>query len=174
MSQKRFKKKDQISKKELDVEIALAKEDVIKTISIPKDIHLYNTGDQKLTSSFSAVKWHSLVLLDDAFTFEPGDTTITLTKTGWYKIVCELSIDNRSGSRCNSESGVFVNDSLLDGSVMYGYHRNSAQGKMSMTSTRITSLQVDDTITIKTRKQSGKGTLETIGNGCRLTIEEII
>jgi len=140
--------------------------------TIANELHLYNVPVQNISGGGTEIIWTNIVIMDDIFEFSPGTSRITINKDGWFKINVEMTLDNNSNSRSQAYSYIFHNGEYVSGSAMVSYHRNRNQGMMTVSATRVIQVSSGDTVHIESTKSGGS--IATVTEGCRLTIEEII
>lgn len=125
---------------------------------------------QTFATGIITVLFPTVVRSDAAYTYNAG--AVTINTAGWYFIEYQLSADNTGSSQSGSEVGIMINQLLTfhPGSLGYAYHRTSSTGKGSFTGRILVQLAVNDVIRVRTHRDGGGSTLETLPDGCRLTI----
>ncbi len=135
----------------------------------PKEIfHAHNnTTTQVLTATFVTAIIGTDVESDASFSNTNGE--VTVNKTGRFTVHYEIGADT-TGARSTMECVLQVNTVNVPGSFAYGYHRNSASGENTAACTSVVNLTSGDVVRVQIREVAG--TVVTLANACRLTIEE--
>lgn len=123
-------------------------------------------------STPTIILFNSLLMQDSIYTYSNGVVTIGFTAS--YRIVICLALDNTTNNRSTSETYVTVNGVELIASKLYGYHRDSSNGKTTISFAVNASLNAGDQVSVVARVFSGTGVLQTVPNSSRLTIQKSI
>lgn len=132
-----------------------------------------NVGGTNITSGFTDLPLGARNTYDSSvFTHTLGNATVTIGKTGRYRIVARVSITQNGGnSRSDAETRILLNGAEVAGSRGYIYSRNNNQGDGTATIVKVLDLTAGDAIRVQAQRLSGGGTLFYLINGSSLTIE---
>lgn len=131
-------------------------------------LHHNGTTTQTLTGTAVTALFNTAVRADSIYSYSAG--VVTINETGWYKITAEFTADS-TGSRSTSEQQLVIDGSTITGTLAFGYHRQSAQGRNTVSTTWLANITSGQTVSVNYREASG--TVVTEENSCRLLIEEI-
>ena len=98
-----------------------------------------------------------------------GGSEITVTNAGWYEISFTVTATS-SGARITTRNHLEVNTVEVPGSVIWGYHRNTANGENSVSTTVLVNLSASDVIRIRSEASAS---VDTVADGCNLRIRTI-
>ncbi len=147
------------------------------TIDVPKKTHLSRHNGLVVQTIAQGV---DVVVLfginrrtDPTYTHNVvnGGSEITINVAGWYAITFDLTVDDASNARTSSRALLELNGNLVDGSIAYGYHRNTSNGETTASVTLKEVLAVNDVVRVVARGEDGD--VQTVADGCRLNIESI-
>ncbi len=137
---------------------------------LKESFHAYNAAvTQVLTTTFVTAVIGTDIRSDASFVND-GLGTITVNKTGNFRITYDIGADS-TGPRSSMECKLQVNTVDVPGTFSYGYHRNTGNGEDTASCTTLVSLTSGDAVRVQIREIAGA--IVTLANACRLTIEEI-
>lgn len=101
-----------------------------------------------------------------------GGSEITILEAGWYKIGFDFSASTPGNVRTTAETRLEVNGAIVPGTDGYTYHRNSADGSDSCSSTVLLNVSANDVVRVRSQSLDGTN-ITTIADGCRINIERV-
>lgn len=131
----------------------------------------YSTANNTLTTTFLAIPINVEGIKDSIYTHTANSPDVTVTKTSRYKISMGYNADAVANNRSASECAIFLNGSILNESLCYGYHRTANQGENNGSSIIILNLTAGDVISVRVREINGNIRLKT-PTSMRIIIEE--
>lgn len=105
-----------------------------------------------------------------------GNTTITVSEAGYYKITYSLSIENDDRQKMKIQALLLKNNVLIPGSRSYnGARDDSEDDKGNLFQTVIVSLNAGDAIKLQVRAETDAGGHDFImmQNACSIVIEKL-
>lgn len=146
--------------------------EVSATSSVNNLLYRHNgSTTQTVNSTFGTIVFPTSVKQDSDYSYSGGD--ITFQRTGTYKVQYDISIDkDSSNARTNGETAAFLNGVEINGTKVWTYHRNAANGEDTGTALFILDVNLNDQLSIRSRYGNGD-TLTTLANSCRIFIERI-
>lgn len=140
---------------------------------------IHKKGLITITKNWSDLTWDTEVRKDDVFshtTGNGGQGKITVNKTGWFRVHCDVSTENLSSfSRTVSEFRITRNDIEIEGSKGTMYNRGSGYGNTTATVELLVNVSSGDIFQVQCRRISSNGSnLRTFPNGCRISFSEIL
>lgn len=144
--------------------------------SIGNVFEAYQTASQTIANAPSTtnIKFDFIKLPNSYYTTNLAKDTITFTTAGKYKIEYRVSIANSVNNESSAMSSVFINGSSIPGTFAYSFHRNSTSGTTTAIGFGIVTIAANDTLQIRTQRNSGGGSLVTVANGTNIIITKWI
>jgi hypothetical protein len=139
-------------------------------------VNVYNTaiGSSSLTNSFTAVNLPETRTNIGSFAVSSSDVTVPVN--GVYELTYSVSYDFISigfnnNSRTIVETILVNGNTEIPGTKGYSYHRNGGSGEGTATQSIILSLNANEAIGLRARRQAGIGNIRSQANACNLTIK---
>jgi hypothetical protein len=130
------------------------------------------TGGNILLDIFANLPFGTAGIVDANYTITAN--SITVTKTGRYKITCRVSVEMTDGNnRSESEYQLTNNNVVIPGTYAAASHRNRNINITTITVIKVVDLYAGETIRVEGRKALGSGSLQTHANGSSLLIERL-
>ena len=98
---------------------------------------------------------------------------VRFNKAGTYKIDFRVTTTVTSATRSDSYAQLYKNSTLVAGSRVYMYNRQSTAGETTGAAAAILTMTQSDTISIKVFEDSG-ATIQTVANGSGVVITELL
>jgi hypothetical protein len=116
----------------------------------------------------------TLVREDSPFSYSVGE--VTLSQSGWYKLQFNVAYTQTSGNSRSSVVGSIEANSgsgftQIPGTITYGYSRQTAVGFGTINAYAYYQATAGDIIRVRSNVNAGRGTITTVNNGSRFTIE---
>jgi len=105
--------------------------------------------------------------------FTLSSDTVVFNKAGTYKIDFRVTTTVTSATRSDSYAQLYKNNSLVAGSRVYMYNRQSTTGENTGAAAAILSMASSDYISIKVFEESG-AVINTVINGSGVVITELL
>ena len=121
-----------------------------------KDFKIINI----LLDIFANLPFGTAGIVDANYTITAN--SITVTKTGRYKITCRVSVEMTDGNnRSESEYQLTNNNVVIPGTYAAASHRNRNINITTITVIKVVDLYAGETIRVEGRKALGSGSLQT-------------
>lgn len=146
----------------------------VNTLIAKSVVHRHNGTVTQTFSALTTLLFGTTVRQDAGYTYSAGG--ITVTTAGWYEISFDVSYTGSTNNRTVSETVTRVNGVTVAGSNAYGYHRTTAEGFQTATSTIRVLLAANDVITVAGRVFAGAGgggSVQTVAGACRINIKTV-
>lgn len=135
-------------------------------------VHRHNGVLSQTFTAPTALLLNTSVREDGVFTYNAGIITVSLAS--WYRIIVNITLANTTNNRVTSESYLTLNGSEIVGTKAFGYHRDINSGNTTVCIAGNIQLAMGNQVSVVSRRFSGTGTLQTVQNACRITIQRVI
>jgi hypothetical protein len=137
-------------------------------------LSIHTTVDQAISSTPQPIQFQGQSIVDSTYTHTPGESAVTILREGRYAVRADITTYKTQGNqRASSETGLFLNGSLVDGTRRLMYNRNLLAPGTSSCIHKILDLAENDVIEVYVRKMSGGGTVSLYMQGSLLEIQKI-
>lgn len=144
--------------------------------SVGNIFEAYQTSSQTIANSPSTtnIKFDVNRVSNPYYTKNIANDTITFNIAGTYKIEYRITIANSNNNESSALTALFLNGTSVPGSFGYSFHRSSTSGTTTAVCYCFISVAINDTIQIKSQRNSGAGSLVTVANGTNIIITKWI
>ena len=141
----------------------------------PSVVSLVKNGDLDIgTTEWKDITGWTSVVADDDFAFDDEESTITIQADGIYMVSFNAVLDQYAGNnRAESWCRVVVNDALLPGTAVVGYHRVLTQGADNYSASVIVPLEADDVLRLQATDTSASHKQSVIADGTSLYVMKL-
>lgn len=132
-------------------------------------------GGTTVANSWTNITFDTEVREDGLYTHAPDSQNIRINGTGWYLITADCAADVSDGTRSHADWRLMARTppgayAEIPGTRAATYHRSSADGRDSMSITRLISLTNNDRVKLQGRSDRPTQ-VTTVANACRFAIE---
>jgi len=133
------------------------------------------TGGKAVTTTFTDVDLDTERQKDSIFSHSTSTlpAEVTINKTGRFQIIGRVSLFNGgSGTRTETEIRIVKNGTATPGTLAYGYHRNSTEGKSTAVTTAVLDITSGDIIKLQARITAGTTSVTAVAGASSLIITD--
>jgi hypothetical protein len=123
---------------------------------------------QTIGTTFVTIQPNTIVRADTIYSYSAG--VVTVNKTGWFRITVENSYEGQN-NRATSTTRIMRSGVEVPGTLAYGYHRNTSDGRNTVATSAVVNMTSGQTL--YSQGLINGGTMSTLPQACRLTIQEL-
>lgn len=139
--------------------------------SVPVCFRHNGDNTQTFNSSWTTIQFEEQGKMDSGYTYING--LCFVNTTGWYEVEYNISLDVTSNSRTSSQARLLLNNTPVDGSNSFGYHRTNSNGESTFSARVMINMTAGSYVKVEATRIDGGGSLQTLPHGCRLIIKKI-